>query len=195
MSLGRWFRDYVYFPLGGSRVDKKSRLTFNLFITWILTGVWHGASWNFVAWGLMYFVLIAFEKLSGYPEKFKTSAGHIIYRVFTLLCVIGGWVVFRADGGGAAYRYGMSMLGLTGNPVSCDFVILTFREYWLFLLLALLFSTALPSMFADRLGNSANKKGALVFNTLHMLLLIFCFFWAISFIILDAYNPFIYFNF
>jgi len=63
ISLGRWFRDYVYFSLGGSRVDSKGRLIFNLFITWLLTGVWHGAAWNFIAWGLMYFVLITFEKL------------------------------------------------------------------------------------------------------------------------------------
>ena len=195
MSLGRWFRDYVYFPLGGSRVEKNGRLVFNLFVTWMLTGVWHGASWNFIAWGLMYFVLIAFEKLSGYPEKFKTALGKALYRAFTLLCVVGGWVVFRAVGGAAALAYGKSMLGLFGNPMTCDFVILTFREYWLFLLLALLFSTALPSKFADRLGNAESKKVSFTFNTLHVLLLVFCFFWAVSFIILDAYNPFIYFNF
>lgn len=105
ISLGTWFRDYVYFPLGGSRVKSRARLVFNLFVVWALTGSWHGANWTFVAWGLMYFVLIALEKLTGYPAKFKSRAPKILYRVFTLLCVLAGWVVFRADTIAVAGRY------------------------------------------------------------------------------------------
>lgn len=66
ISLGTWFRDYVYIPLGGSRV-KKERLIFNLFIVWLLTGVWHGANWTFIVWGLGYFAILCFEKITGYP--------------------------------------------------------------------------------------------------------------------------------
>ena len=195
ISLGRWFRDYVYFSLGGSRVESKVRLVFNLFITWLLTGIWHGASWNFVVWGLMYFALITFEKLSGYPGKFKTGAAKGLYRVFTMLCVILGWVVFRAKGGAAAAGYYLSMLGLAGNPVMCDFVTFTFREYWLYLIFAVLFSTALPSNAMARLTDSVNSAVRLVTRALAVVLYIFCFLWAVSFIIIDAYNPFIYFNF
>jgi len=195
MSLGRWFRDYVYFSLGGSRVETRSRLVFNLFITWLLTGVWHGASWNFIAWGLMYFVLITFEKLSGYPQKFKTAFAKVLYQIFTLLCVVGGWVVFRAQGGKAALGYIMSMLGLYANPVSCDYVILTFREYWLFLIMAILFSTEFPSKTMSRLRNTNGKVVPFVTGVFAFCLYIFCFIWAVSFIIIDAYNPFIYFNF
>ena len=195
ISLGRWFRDYVYFSLGGSRVDTKGRLVLNLFVTWLLTGIWHGASWNFVIWGLMYFVLITFEKLSGYPQKFKTGFAKGLYRVFTLLCVIGGWVIFRAQGAGAAAGYYMSMLGLAGNPVSSDFVILTFREYWLFLVFAVLFSTALPGTLSRRLSDSRSNAFRLATKVIAVALYVFCFLWAISFLIIDAYNPFIYFNF
>ena len=68
MSLGSWFRDYLYFPLGGSRVDKRSRLVFNLSVVWLATGVWHGANWTFILWGVLYGVLIIGEKLSGWPK-------------------------------------------------------------------------------------------------------------------------------
>jgi alginate O-acetyltransferase complex protein AlgI len=71
ISLGSWFRDYVYFPLGGSRVDTKKRLLFNLFVVWFLTGIWHGANWTFIIWGIMYFVLISIEKLIGFEKKFN----------------------------------------------------------------------------------------------------------------------------
>ena len=195
MSLGRWFRDYVYFPLGGSRVESKKRLVFNLFVVWVLTGTWHGADWTFIIWGLMYFVLIAFEKLSGWPGKFKTSAAKAGYRAFTMLCVVAGWVMFRAEGWGAATGYYLSMLGAHGNPVFCDYVILAFREYWLFLLFSLLCSTTLPGKLLDRLANTGGKVAPYISNAAVIAFYLFCFIWAVSFIILGAHNPFIYFNF
>ena len=195
MSLGQWFRDYVYFPLGGSRTESNARLIFNLFVVWVLTGAWHGASWNFVAWGLLYFVLIAFEKLTGYPGKFNSSLSRSLYRVFTLLCVLGGWVLFRADGLKNAVKYGLSMFGLQGNPVFCDNVILTFREYWLFLIAAVLCSTELFKRIRTRLDDSGRRVLRVAVNTLVVGFYIFCFIWAVSFLILGAHNPFIYFNF
>jgi len=112
-----------------------------------------------------------------------------------MLCVIFGWVLFRADGGNAAIGYVQSMLGLTGNPGSCDLGNLTFREYWLFLIMAVLFSTALPGTVSRRLSDSGSRAVRLIARTLLVALYIFCFLWAVSFIIIDAYNPFIYFNF
>lgn len=195
MSLGQWFRDYVYFPLGGSHVKSKARLVFNLFVVWSLTGAWHGASWHFIFWGLMYFVLITFEKLTGYPQKFESNLAKTVYRIFTLLCVLGGWVLFRAPGLKAAIKYGLSMFALLGNPIFCDNVILTFREYWMFLLLATLCSTELFKNAATRLNVPERKTLRLITNTVSVVFYIFCFLWAISFIILGAHNPFIYFNF
>ena len=195
MSLGQWFRDYVYFPLGGSRTKSTMRLVFNLFVVWLLTGAWHGASWNFILWGLLYFVLIAFEKLTGYPQKFESPLPKALYRVFTLLCVLGGWVLFRALGTKAALQYGLSMLGLKGNPIFCDNVILTFREYWLFLLAAVLCSTELFKRLRTRLDGSGRKRLRVAVNAVSVCFYMFCFFWAVSFLILGAHNPFIYFNF
>lgn len=195
MTLGQWFRDYVYFPLGGSRVKTKNRLIFNLFVVWLLTGIWHGAGWNFLLWGLMYFVLIAFEKLTGYPQRCKTRFAAAAYRIFTLLAVLAGWVLFRSEGIREAAVYGLSMLSLQGNPFFCDNVILTFREYWLFLLAGLLCCTRLPARITAFINNQGKVWLCFGANILRTGFYLFCFLWSVSFLILGAHNPFIYFDF
>ena len=193
MSLGRWFRDYVYFPLGGSRVKTKARMILNLFIVWCLTGVWHGASWNFIFWGLWYFVLIVFEKLTGCPKKFKSTYAITAYRSFTLLCILEGWILFRAADLNAAIKYSLSMLGFTNNTIFCDNVILALREYWLFLIASLIISTGLLKLV--KLEGIINQNVRFTASTVTMVFYVFCFIWAISFLIMGANNPFIYFNF
>lgn len=96
ISLGRWFRDYVYFPLGGSRVSTKLRLVLNLFIVWSLTGIWHGANYTFVIWGLYYFIFLVIEKIFTIDKKLSNKAS-MIYRSFTFFIVMFGWLIFRAD--------------------------------------------------------------------------------------------------
>ena len=195
MSLGQWFRDYVYFPLGGSRVKSKARLVFNLLAVWLLTGLWHGANWNFLLWGLLYFVLIAFEKLTGYPKKFRSGISRAVYRAFTLLAILGGWVLFRAPGTAAAAGYALTMLGLKGNPLFCGNVILTLREYWVFLLVALLCSTTLFRWLRARVDSIRAGSLRILANAASVGAYVFLFLWAVSFLVLGAHNPFIYFNF
>ncbi len=98
ITLGAWFRDYIYIPLGGSRCTEKWRVYVNLLVVWFLTGIWHGASWNFIFWGLGYFVFIAFERMTGMPENLKSKPLKIIYRILVLLFINFQWVIFRADG-------------------------------------------------------------------------------------------------
>jgi alginate O-acetyltransferase complex protein AlgI len=143
MSLGEWFRDYVYFPLGGSRVPNKLMLARNLFVVWALTGIWHGASWNFIIWGLFYFALIVSEKLLNIPKRFGRGWMAALYQAFTLLAVLFGWVLFRAADLPKAVGYMSSMLGLSGNKLMDDNVIFALREYKWFLLFAVLCSTEL----------------------------------------------------
>lgn len=196
MSLGQWFRDYVYFPLGGSRVKKTSRLVFNLFVVWFLTGVWHGSSWNFIFWGLLYFVLITFEKLTGIPDKLKSKTAKILYRMFTLLAVLVGWVLFRAPGMTAAIKYLLSMLGLSGNPLISSEGIFYLKEYLVLLIAGLIFSTdILKNLYNKFKTNQKNKIVINIMGLLETLILIFMFVWSISYIVLGAYNPFIYVNF
>lgn len=194
MSLGQWFRDYVYFPLGGSRVSTKRRLVFNLFVVWSLTGIWHGASWNFIFWGLMYFVLLTFEKLTGYPKKFTRSWQKGIYQVFTLLCVILGWVFFRAEDMSSGVQYTASMFALSGNSFTCNMVVRTFMQYRWFYLAAALCSTPIFKILKQRIVQHSTRLGNVV-DALTIPAYLFLLIWSVSYIMMGSHNPFIYFNF
>ena len=184
ISLGSWFRDYVYFPLGGSRVDTKLRLGFNLFVVWFLTGVWHGANWTFVLWGLMYFVLIAAEKLTGF-EKRLGPFGH----AYTLFFVIAGWVLFRANSIGAAWIYLTNMAGLGGNALIDNAAVLYFMENRFYFLFAIMFSIPIAKGINRKWGNTR------LLSAVYPVAVFILFLVSTSFIVKGAYNPFIYFNF
>lgn len=194
ISLGQWFRDYVYFPLGGSRVRSKARLLWNLFVVWALTGIWHGASWNFVVWGLLYFVLIAFEKLSGFPKRFSHGWQKGLYRIFTLLCILVGWVFFRAPDLPSAAAFLQSMLGLAGNAFSDGVVVQVLQQYQFFYLAAILCSTPILKILWQRLLTQHQRLAA-VMEYLSIPLHLFLLLWSVSFIMIGSHNPFIYFNF
>lgn len=194
MSLGQWFRDYVYFPLGGSRVKSKKRLLFNLFIVWGLTGIWHGASWNFVLWGLMYFVLISFEKLTGWPNCFHYRWQKQLYRIFTLLSVMIGWVLFRSADLQSAIGFLRSMLGTTGNTFLCDMVFRTCQQYRFFFLASCLCSTPFFRFLKKHITEKSSTMLHIV-NTLSIPVYLLMLFWSISYIMIGSHNPFIYFNF
>lgn len=191
ISLGSWFRDYVYFPLGGSRVSSKGRLVLNLFVVWFLTGVWHGAAWNFIVWGVMYFALISFEKLSGYPSKFHHTSSKLAYQAFAMLMVVCGWVLFRANGMWNTLGYLGSMFGLTNNTLSSPLSIFLLRDSTAILLLGVIGSTPLFSrayaLVKNRFGICVDCGAGLLLGGI----LILCIAYAVN----TAYDPFIYFNF
>lgn len=183
MSLGTWFRDYVYIPLGGSRVDTKARLVFNLFVTWALTGIWHGANWTFLVWGLLYFVLLTIEKLTDLHNKIGRF-GHI----YAMLFVVLGWVLFRADSISAALSYMGSMFGMTSN-VFCDDFILTYLSYNKFyLIIGIIACFPIHRLIKPRV----NQK---LYRIVSTTIILAAFVISISFMIKGSYNPFIYFNF
>lgn len=190
ISLGSWFRDYVYFPLGGSRVDSNKKLVRNLFVVWLLTGVWHGASWNFIAWGLMYFVLIAFEKLTGYPDKLARGS-RAVYMIFTLLCVMLGWVLFRADGMSNAIEYLLSLVGVGTTGTYDNEFVRYFFENKTFLLFGIILSTPLIKNICTKLRVEGTVFGEIVKTIVCVILMSVC----VSYLVLESYNPFIYFNF
>ena len=187
MSLGTWFRDYVYFPLGGSRVKSKARLVFNLFVVWSLTGIWHGANWTFLCWGLMYFVLLTIEKLIGwekkYPDKMK-----ILRRIYTLFFVVMGWVLFRADSIGDAGAYFATMFG--GGNLIDDTTIYYALNYIVYFVIAILVSTPIFKNISAKVKGDNPVVVAVSTIGLCVLLVV-----SVSYIVKGAYNPFIYFNF
>lgn len=195
ISLGSWFRDYVYFPLGGSRVKSRIRLVFNLFVVWLATGIWHGASWNFIVWGLLYGVLITIEKLWSIPEKItKYKLPAVCYQVFTMLAVMFGWVLFRSESLGSAAVYIQAMFGLTGNSLLDNDFIFYSREYIVVLVAGLLLSTPILGYLKDRFLTDKSLSVNVSENFGYALQLAL-FVVSISFLVMNAHNPFIYFNF
>ncbi|MDR1136077.1 MAG: MBOAT family protein [Clostridiales Family XIII bacterium] len=188
ISLGAWFRDYVYFPLGGSRVKTKSRLVFNLFVVWTLTGIWHGARWQFVAWGMLYFGLLTFEKLLSIPQRIEASESRffpMIYRVCTLLAVMCGWVIFRANGLRAGLKYVQSMFIPHADVSNISIGFLCLIVIGVF--------AATPAMKSCFIKNGDETGAAGLAAQYAGLLLLFTV--CVMLIISGGYNPFIYFNF
>lgn len=193
ISLGTWFRDYVYFPLGGSRVKSKGRLVWNLFVVWLLTGLWHGANWTFVVWGLLYFVLITWEKLSGYPDRFKTAVPRAFYQLIAMGCVMAGWVVFRSDDMPSALLYFKSLFGAAGNPVADGTALFYLRENLVFFLAAFLCSAPFFPWLGGKLTSVRALRGAV--SVLRIPLYLGLFLLSVSYLVVGGHNPFIYFNF
>ncbi len=186
ISLGTWFKDYVYIPLGGSRVKSKYRLAFNLFIVWILTGIWHGANYTFILWGLMYYVLLAVEKILGLDDFLKKSS--IISRFYTLFFVMIGWMIFRSPDIAFAFEYLKKMFFISENFYS-DITGVYVIEYLVYFFFAFLLSTPImPAL-------SKKYKDSRLFNISTGLLNLFLFAISIVYLINSTYNPFIYFNF
>lgn len=203
VTLGAWFRDYVYIPMGGSRVNR-ARLVINLFVVWLLTGIWHGAAWNFIAWGLGYFVLITFEKLSGLPGRLKHAPLKILYRVFALAFINAQWVFFRADS--FSQGFGIIKCMFTGVPgeaaaLRTQFLI---RDYAPFLLVALILCTPIVPWMQGKIEASEDGttglsmgKGVLFLagRVALVTVVLACFVWALSIGIAGQNNPFMYANF
>ena len=191
ISLGSWFRDYVYFPLGGSRVEKKTRLVFNLFVVWFLTGVWHGANWTFILWGLMYFVLLVIEKLTDMPKSKKFKPLRYVY---TMFFVVIGWVLFRSENVSAAFDYIGSMFGLAGNGFLSDETLLYGSNYYMTFVIGIFASLPIVPFLKKKIS-TLPARSVSVIEVVEIIILFVFFFIALSYMVKGTYSPFIYFNF
>ncbi len=189
ISLGSWFRDYVYFPLGGSRVGSKFRLIYNLFVVWLLTGIWHGANWTFVLWGVLYGVFITVEKLLSIPGKIKDGSGlRWFWQPFTMLLVVLGWVLFRSESLTYARRFIMAMFSPSMEPASD---LATWNFSGIAVLLALGVLCSMPIFRAIRERTKRYWPSTILHHGIQFSL----FFFSLSHLVMKAHNPFIYFNF
>lgn len=192
ISLSFWFRDYVYIPLGGSRGSIVKNIQ-NMLVVWLLTGLWHGANFTFIFWGLGYFVLLVFEKYLLKPTEKKSRILQFFWRIVTLFCVNWGWVIFNSPSLKSGLRYCLSMLGVYVHRFTWDSVMQSYmREYGIYLLLGMIFSTPMMKVLETKIGNS---RAASFYNIFQPVIYAAVFLWAVSFLILGAHNPFIYFNF
>lgn len=185
ISLGSWFRDYVYIPLGGSRVRTKRRLYFNIFVVWLLTGIWHGAKWTYIAWGMMYFVLLCAERILGISGK-RTLLGWL----YTVFFFMAGNVVFRAENIGGAVKYLLAMFNIHTIGLTDVKALYYFAEYKQFLLIGIAAAMPIAVWLRNRRGRFAT-----VIKVCYPVWCAAVFFVALSFVVKGGYNPFIYFDF
>ena len=185
ISLGSWFRDYLYIPLGGSKVTK-SRLIFNLLIVWFLTGLWHGANYTFIIWGLMYFVLITLEKLTALDRKKHL---YILRWVYTLFFVIIGWVLFRSASINSAWDYLKSMFSQNNAGLLDSYFTGYLRQNMIMLAIGILGCTPIIKHVKHKYSD------LLAVRIVGALLLICIFVLSTAALVSSSYNPFIYFNF
>ena len=184
ISLGSWFRDYVYIPLGGNRVSR-GRWVFNILAVWMLTGLWHGAAWNFVLWGLVYAAALLLEKwitpLQKLPDIFR--------RMYVLLVVICGFVLFNAADLSQAAADLKGMFGFGGAPLVSGESLYYLRSYALLFVAAIIGATPLVKRVGEKLAGT--KVGAVLQPLVLIGLLLIC----TAYLVDGSFNPFLYFRF
>lgn len=180
MSLGQWFRDYVYIPLGGNRVSKK-RWFFNIFFVWFLTGFWHGAEWNFIVWGLLFSFLLIVEKL-WLSKYLKGPLSH----VYVILVITISFVIFRYDLKDA-FDYVKSMFGLSAIPLTSNEALYYLKSYKLLFLVAIIGSTPLLSNLLAKY-----EKVIAFFEPLVLMGILLV---TTGYLVDSSFNPFLYFRF
>ena len=184
MSLGSWFRDYIYIPMGGNRVSK-SRWVFNILTVWMLTGLWHGAAWNFVLWGLLFGVLLMAEKWVPALQKLPGVLRH----GYVLLIVCLSFVLFNADSLSQALGDMAGMFGLAGVPLVSAESLYYLRSYASLFLMGFVGATPIVRDTARRIGET--KVGAVLEVGLMFVLLIAC----TAYLVDGSFSPFLYFRF
>lgn len=189
ISLGTWFRDYLYIPLGGNRVSPKRHIL-NILIVWLATGFWHGAEWTFIFWGLLFAILLIFEKyfLLKHLKKLK-----FLPHIYVMLFVILSFVLFDASSVSSALEGIRSMLLLNNLPFSDSVTLYYLKSYALVLIIGIIGATPIPKLTVNALKKSkaGNKAVSLLEPLYACAALIFC----TAFLIDGSFSPFLYFRF
>ena len=185
MTLGGWFRDYVYIPLGGNRVPRLLYIR-NIFVVWALTGLWHGAAWNFVVWGLLFGVLLTAEKL--FLDKWLQKCGRILPHVYVMAVVVLSFVLFNASSMQGALADIAAVLGLTGAPFAGTLSLYYLKSYAVLLAVSVVGCTPWPKKLALALPEGV--RAVLEPVAMAVLLLL-----VTAYLVDGSFNPFLYFRF
>ncbi|MBR3767752.1 MAG: MBOAT family protein [Clostridia bacterium] len=189
MSLGQWFRDYVYIPLGGNRVSTLKHLR-NIFVVWFLTGFWHGADWNFIVWGLYFAVLLTLEKmwLGKYLKKSK-----VLSRIYVLFLIVISFVIFNAAGMGEAMQYIGGMFGIGATGIMGAEWLYYLKSYALILVIAAVGATPVPKLLVSKLKDV--KAGNIIVSVLSPVFAAAVLILCTAYLVDGSFNPFLYFRF
>lgn len=188
ISLSSWFRDYVYIPLGGNRVSKIKHIR-NLLIVWFLTGLWHGAAWNFVAWGLYYGVILIIEKYLLSPVLDRLL--DIVRHIYSIVLVVIGWVLFFSSSFGQAADYIRVMFGAGAHGFAdreSMYLLTSNLILWLILIFG---STPLVHFRYEHMLRTKKWNTTIINSVVYAALFIVC----IAYLVTETYNPFLYFRF
>ena len=186
MSLGQWFRDYVYIPLGGNRKGLPRQLV-NILIVWLLTGFWHGASWNFILWGLYFAAILVLEKI--FLLRWLDKVWQPIQHIYALFLIVIGWVIFQFPTFHEIFAYLTAMFGLNEGGDSINLAVYFWKEYrfeWIFAAIC-----SLPIFSALWNKYRGSQKFMLITNLFTIILLIL----SVLSLVGSTFNPFIYFRF
>ena len=185
ITLSSFFKDYVYIPLGGNKVSVVRHI-FNILFVWMLTGLWHGANYNFVLWGLYYGIILLIEKY--FLKNIKCN--DIIKHIYTIIIIMIGWVIFAIDDISILSSYLKSMF-LIGVPFINKYFIYYFKNYFIILIIGIIFSTPIIKKI-ENIEKNINKNYIYILRIIIYLVL---FIITVSYLVNDTYNPFLYFRF
>ena len=192
ISLSSWFKDYIYIPLGGNRKGILKQIR-NMFIVWILTGFWHGAAWNFILWGLYYFVFLVLEKFV--LKKFLDKCPNFINHVYAIIVILFGWVLFRCENLSSCISFIGTMLSFNITDLGLSEALIYLESYCVYFILAIVFSMPTYYKILEKIESIKKTKLKFVMQSLHYFALIVVFVITIMFLAYSSYNPFIYFRF
>lgn len=190
ISLGTWFKDYVYIPLGGNR-DGKYKQIRNILIVWLLTGIWHGANWTFLIWGLLFGIILIIEKI--FLNKFMEKLPSFIKRIYVLFIVMILFIIFNAENMSVALTNIKGLFGMNGEVFINDYTLHYLKSYLPLLIIALFGATPFIKTLIDKLRK--NKYANNIINILEPILIVMILVVVTSYLIDNSYNPFLYFRF
>ena len=190
MSLSSWFRDYVYIRLGGNRKETII-LVRNIFIVWALTGIWHGANWTFVIWGLMFGIMIIIEKL--FLTKHLEKMPSILQRIYVLFTVMISFIIFNANSIGEAWNNIIGLFGANGESLINASTIYYLKSYLVVLVIAIIGSTPLLKNIIEKLKTKTNANK--IINLLEPIAMASILIIVTAYLVDNSYNPFLYFRF
>lgn len=190
ISLSTWFKDYVYIPLGGNR-DGKYKQIRNILIVWLLTGIWHGANWTFLIWGLLFGIILIIEKI--FLNKFMEKLPSFIRRIYVLFIVMILFIIFNSDNMSVALTNIKGLFGMNGEVFINDYTLHYLKCYLPLLIIAFLGATPLIKTLIDKLRK--NRYVNNIINILEPIFIVMILFVVTSYLIDNSYNPFLYFRF
>lgn len=191
ISLGSWFREYVYIPLGGNRKGKWKQVR-NLCIVWMLTGFWHGAHWNYVLWGVYFGVLLIIEKFFLKPILEKLPGW--MQNVYTMFLVVISWVIFKCEDLSYGISYLKAMFGVSGAGFFNSESIYLLRNYGILLVILILGCTGIPKSQGKKMEHRFGENGS-VMTAVKVIMYLSILFLSIAYLVDATYNPFLYFRF